>query len=294
MSNYYITTEATSDYPSSFDEKDFAVIPMSYSVCGKDYDGEREKLTPKEFYDACRNAKTKEDLPTTAMVTAYTAKEFFVPILAAGNDIIHIGFSSQLSGTYDQLCAAAEELRKEFPERRITVIDSKAACFVEGLIAYYALRARDNGASYDECVKLVEDLSGKSCGFFTIEDINHLCRTGRVSKAEAFIGSTLHIKPILHIDAEGKLIPVTKAISKKRAMHGVIDLAKKKMLPASEQKIVGIGHADAYEDALALERMAKEELGISETVIFDVGSVIGSHVGAGMLAIVLLCSDRGL
>ncbi len=294
MSNYYITTEATSDYPSSFDEKDFAVIPMSYSVCGKDYDGEREKLTPKEFYDACRNAKTKADLPTTAMVTAYTAKEFFVPILAAGNDIIHIGFSSQLSGTYDQLCAAAEELRKEFPERRITVIDSKAACFVEGLIAYYALRARDNGASYDECVKLVEDLSGKSCGFFTIEDINHLCRTGRVSKAEAFIGSTLHIKPILHIDAEGKLIPVTKAISKKRAMHGVVDLAKKKMLPASEQKIVGIGHADAYEDALALERMAKEELGISETVIFDVGSVIGSHVGAGMLAIVLLCSDRGL
>lgn len=294
MSNYYITTEATSDYPSSFDEKDFAVIPMSYSVCGKDYDGEREKLTPKEFYDACRNAKTKEDLPTTAMVTAYTAKEFFVPILAAGNDIIHIGFSSQLSGTYDQLCAAAEELRKEFPERKITVIDSKAACFVEGLIAYYALRARDNGASYDECVKLVEDLSGKSCGFFTIEDINHLCRTGRVSKAEAFIGSTLHIKPILHIDAEGKLIPVTKAISKKRAMHGVVDLAKKKMLPASEQKIVGIGHADAYEDALALERMAKEELGISETVIFDVGSVIGSHVGAGMLAIVLLCSDRGL
>ena len=294
MSNYYITTEATSDYPSSFDEKDFAVIPMSYSVCGKDYDGEREKLTPKEFYDACRNAKTKEDLPTTAMVTAYTAKEFFVPILAAGNDIIHIGFSSQLSGTYDQLCAAAEELRKEFPERRITVLDSKAACFVEGLIAYYALRARDNGASYDECVKLVEDLSGKSCGFFTIEDINHLCRTGRVSKAEAFIGSTLHIKPILHIDAEGKLIPVTKAISKKRAMHGVVDLAKKKMLPASEQKIVGIGHADAYEDALALERMAKEELGISETVIFDVGSVIGSHVGAGMLAIVLLCSDRGL
>ena len=294
MSNYYITTEATSDYPSSFDEKDFAVIPMSYSVCGKDYDGEREKLTPKEFYDACRNAKTKEDLPTTAMVTAYTAKEFFVPILAAGNDIIHIGFSSQLSGTYDQLCAAAEELRKEFPERKITVIDSKAACFVEGLIAYYALRARDNGASYDECVKLVEDLSGKSCGFFTIEDINHLCRTGRVSKAEAFIGSTLHIKPILHIDAEGKLIPVTKAISKKRAMHGVVDLAKKKMLPASEQKIVGIGHADAYEDALVLERMAKEELGISETVIFDVGSVIGSHVGAGMLAIVLLCSDRGL
>lgn len=294
MSSYFITTEATSDYPSFYKETDFAIIPMSYSVCGKDFDGDKNKLTPKEFYDACRNAKTKEDLPTTAMVTAYTAKEFFKPILEKGHDIIHVGFSSQLSGTFDQLCAAAKELREEFPERRITVIDSKAACFVEGLIAYYALRARDSGASYEDCVKLVEDLSDKSAGFFTIEDINHLCRTGRVSKAEAFIGSTLHIKPILHINPEGKLIPVTKAISKKRAMRGVIELAKENMLPASEQKLVGIGHADAYEDALALEKMVKEELGVENTVIFDVGSVIGSHVGAGMLAVILLCKDKSV
>lgn len=294
MSNYYITTEATSDYPQSLQEKDFAIIPMSYSVCGKDYDGENQKLTPKEFYDACRNAKTKEDLPTTAMVTAYTAKEFFTPILKAGHDIIHVGFSSQLSGTYDQICAAAKELGEEFPERRITVIDSKAACFVEGLVAYYALRAREAGASYDECVKTVQEISDKACGFFTIEDINHLCRTGRVSKAEAFIGSTLHIKPILHINPEGKLIPVTKAISKKRAIRGVIDLAKKHMLPPECQKLVGIGHADAYEDALALEKAVKEELGVSNTVIFDVGSVIGSHVGAGMLAVILLCSDKNV
>lgn len=294
MSTYYITTEATSDYPSSLQEKDFAVIPMSYCVCGKDYDGEKEKLSPKEFYDACRNAKTKEDLPTTAMVTAYTAKEFFRPILEKGFDIIHVGFSSQLSGTFDQICAAVNELKEEFPDRKITAIDSKAACFVEGLIAYYALRARDDGASYEDCVKLVEELSGKSCGFFTIEDINHLCRTGRVSKAEAFIGTTLHIKPILHINAEGKLIPVTKAISKKRAMRGVIELAKKKMLPPDKQKIVAIGHADAYDDALSLEKAVKEELGVKDTIIFDVGSVIGTHVGAGMLAVVLLCTDRSV
>lgn len=294
MSNYFITTEATSDYPSSLKENDFAIIPMSYSVCGKNYDGDTEKLTPKEFYDACRNAKTKEDLPSTAMVTAYTAKEFFTPILKAGHDIIHVGFSSKLSGTFDQICAAANELKEEFPDRKITVVDSKAACFVEGLIAYYALRARENGASYDDCVKLVEKLSNQSCGFFTIEDINHLCRTGRVSKAEAFIGSTLHIKPILHIDEEGRLIPVTKAISKKRAIRGVIELAKKTMLPPEEQLLVGIGHADAPEDASFLEKAVKEELGVKNTIIFDVGSVIGSHVGAGMLAVVLLCKDRNV
>ncbi len=294
MSNYFITTEATSDYPPSLEEKDFAIIPMSYSICGKDYDGDGNKLSPKEFYDACRNAKTKEDLPTTAMVTAYAAKEFFTPILKKGYDVVHVGFSSQLSGTFDQICAAAKELKEEFPDRRITVIDSKAACFVEGLIAYYALRARDNGADYDECVKLVSDLADKAAGFFTIEDINHLCRTGRVSKAEAFIGSTLHIKPILHIDPQGKLVPVSKAISKKRAMRTIVGLAKENMLPASEQKLVGIGHADAYDDALVLEKMVKEELGTENTVIFDVGSVIGSHVGAGMLAVILLCKDKTL
>lgn len=294
MSNYFITTEATSDYPPSLEEKDFAIIPMSYSICGKDYDGDGNKLSPKEFYDACRNAKTKEDLPTTAMVTAYAAKEFFTPILKKGYDVVHVGFSSQLSGTFDQICAAAKELKEEFPDRRITVIDSKAACFVEGLIAYYALRARDNGADYGECVKLVSDLADKAAGFFTIEDINHLCRTGRVSKAEAFIGSTLHIKPILHIDPQGKLVPVSKAISKKRAMRTIVGLAKENMLPASEQKLVGIGHADAYDDALVLEKMVKEELGTENTVIFDVGSVIGSHVGAGMLAVILLCKDKTL
>lgn len=294
MSKYFITTEATADFPDTLRRENFAIIPMSYSVCGEDYDGENKKLTPKQFYDICRSAKSKEDLPTTAMVTAYVAKEFFTPILKAGFDIIHIGFSSALSGTYGQLAMAEKELREEFPDRKITVIDSRSASFVEGLVAYYALEARNNGASYEECVNLVQKLSAQSCGFFTIDDINHLCRTGRVSKAEAFIGSTLKIKPVLHINEEGALIPIAKAISRKRAVRTVIELASKNMLPASEQLLVGIGHADAYEDALALEAALKEETGIKNTVIFDVGSVIGTHVGAGMLAIVLMCKDRKL
>lgn len=294
MSNYFITSEATADFPESLFKEDFRIIPMSYSVCGKDYDGDKNKLSPKEFYDICRQAKCKEDLPTTAMVTAYVAKEFFKPILMQGYDIVHIGFSQALSGTYDQLCMAVEELKQEFPQRKITVINSKSASFVEGLIIHYALDAREKGATYEQCVELIEKLSNQACGFFTIDDIKHLYRTGRVSKTEALIGGALQIKPVLCIDGEGKLVPVAKAISKKKAMRTIIDLASKNMLPAESQKLVAIGHADAFDDAVSLEKIVRETLNIDNTIIFDVGSVVGSHVGAGMLAVVLLCENRQL
>ena len=216
MSNYWITTEATADFPESLMKEDFAIIPMSYTVKGEFFDGADKKLTPKQFYDACREAKTAADLPTTSMITAYQAEEFFRPILAAGNDVIHIGFSSALSGTLEQLKMAEKTLSAEFPDRRITVIDSKSACFIEGLAAYYALLKRDEGADYDECVSYIERLLPHCAGFFTIDDIAHLQRTGRVGKAEAFIGGTLHIKPVLTVDDDGKLIPFAKSASSSR------------------------------------------------------------------------------
>ena len=292
MSKYWITTEATADYPESLMKEDFAIIPMSYTVKGEFFDGADKKLSPKQFYDACREAKTAADLPTTSMITAYQAEEFFRPILAAGNDIIHIGFSSALSGTLEQLKMAEKSLSAEFPDRRITVIDSKTACFIEGLAAYYALLKRDEGADYDECVSYIERLLPHCAGFFTIDDIAHLQRTGRVGKAEAFIGGTLHIKPVLTVDDDGKLIPFAKVISRKKALRFLVEMMRKKMLPQREQKLVAIGHADAYDDAVALEKTVKEEFGVENTVIFDVGTVIGTHVGAGMVALIFLAEDR--
>ncbi len=290
--SYYITTEATADYPDCLKRENFAVIPMPYTVKGVSYDGETAKLTPKQFYDACREAKTAAELPTTSMLTAYQAEEFFRPILAAGNDIIHIGFSSALSGTLEQLKMAEKTLSAEFPDRRITVIDSKSACFIEGLAAYCALLKRDEGADYDECVSYIERLLPHCAGFFTIDDIAHLQRTGRVGKAEAFLGGTLHIKPILTVDDDGKLIPFAKVISRKKALRFLVEMMRKKMLPQSEQKLVAIGHADAYDDAVALEKTVREEFGVENTVIFDVGTVIGTHVGAGMVALIFLAEDR--
>lgn len=294
MANYFITTEATADFPESLYTDGFAVIPMSYTVKGEFYDGAEKKLSPKEFYDACRSAKTAEDLPSTAMVTAYQAEEFFRPILRAGHDVIHIGFASALSGTLEQLKMAEKTLSEEFPDRRITVIDSKSACFIEGLAAYCALLRRAEGADYDACVGYINDILPHCCGLFTIDDIRHLQRTGRVSKAEAFIGGTLKIKPILTVDDDGRLIPFAKVISRKKAVKFLMEMMEKKMLPASEQKLVAIGHADAPEEAAALEEEVKKTFGVEKTIVFDVGSVIGTHVGAGMLALIFLGTDRSV
>ena len=287
-----ITAEATSDYPKDLLTENITIFPMSYTVNGVAYDGVTSDLSPKEFYDACRNAKTKEDLPQTSMITAYQAKEYFKPILDKGYDVIHIGFTKALSGTYDQMCMAAKELSAEFPDRKITVIESCCAAFVQGLLVWYVDKKLQSGASYDELVAYAEEIKNNCAGYFTIDDMKHLYRTGRASKTQAFLGDALQIKPILYINKIGKLIPISKQISHKKAMKTMLEYFDKKMLPANEQKLVVIMHADAYEDAQLLEKTVKDKYNLEYTEIIDVGPVIGSHVGAGMVAIIFLAKDK--
>ncbi len=288
----YITTEATADYPDNLLADNMAIIPMGYSVNGVAYDGCTQKLTPKQFYDVCRNAKSKEDLPQTAMVTAYAAQEFFRPLLEAGHDIVHIGFASALSGTLDQLNAAARELREQFPDRKIAVIDSRCACFVEGLLVYHTMLKRNEGASFDELVAYAEQLRDQCIGYFVVDDLKHLMRTGRTSRAAAYIGEALQIKPLLYINREGQLVPIAKAISRKKAIRTLVSYFTQKALPLENQPLVAVGHADCPDDAQALVELLRNEYGVANTIVFDVGPVIGTHVGAGMLALVALGKDK--
>lgn len=287
-----ITAEATSDYPERLLTENITIFPMGYTVNGVAYDGMETKLSPKEFYDSCRKAKSKEDLPQTTMITAYQAQELFRPILEKGYDVIHIGFTKSLSGTYDQMCMAAKELSAEFPDRKITVIESCCAAFVQGLLVWYVDKKLQSGASYDELVAYAEEIKNNCAGYSTIDDMKHLYRTGRASKTQAFLGDALQIKPILYINKIGKLIPISKQISHKKAMKTMLEYFDKKMLPANEQKLVVIMHADAYEDAQLLEKTVKDKYNLEYTEIIDVGPVIGSHVGAGMVAIIFLAKDK--
>lgn len=288
----YLTTEATADFPQSMLKENCAIIPMGYTVNGTAYDGETTKLSPSEFYNACRQATCKEDLPQTTMVTAYAAECFFRPILQAGHDILHIGFSSALSGTCDQIRAAAQTLREEFPDRRIEVVDSLSACFVEGLLYYYVLQKRDSGANMDELVAYTENMRLQCNGYFIVDDLKHLMRTGRTSRAAAFIGGALQIKPMLYINNEGKLVPIAKAMSRKKAVRTLLNKVSERAFPLDSQQLIAVGHADCESDAMALADVLRTEYHAPNVMVFDIGPVIGTHVGAGMLAIILLAPDR--
>ena len=285
-----ITTEATADYPESLLRDDIKIIPMGYTVNGIGYDGVEEKLTPHEFYDAVATAKTASDLPQTSQVTAYVAEEFFSKYMEEGYDIIHIGFDSALSGTLEQEKMAAKACQEKYPDRKITIIDSLSACFGQGLLAYYTLVEKDKGASYEELVKFVEDTKLNINHLFAIDDLMHLCRTGRATKNEAYLGSALHIKPVLYIPNNGKLVPYTKVISQKKAIKTLIETMQKNAVKPGKDVLVGVGSADDP-DSVQFMKEIIEDMGY-KTVEFDVGPVIGTHVGKGMIVIIYLGSNR--
>ena len=285
-----ITTEATADYPESLLRDDIKIIPMGYTVNGIGYDGIDEKLSAHDFYEAVAQAKTASDLPQTSQVTEYVAEEFFTKYLEEGYDIIHIGFDSALSGTLEQEKMAVKACQEKFPDRKIALIDSLAACFGEGYLAYLALLKKDEGASFEEIVKYVEDVKLNINHLFAIDDLMHLCRTGRATKNEAYLGAALHIKPVLYIPNNGKLVPYTKVISQKKAIKTLIETFQKNAVSPDKMPLVGIGSADDPDSVQFMKRLI-EDLGY-KTVEFEVGPVIGTHVGKGMIVIIYLGSNR--
>ena len=209
--SYYITTDATCDFPQEWSYfENFKIIPMTYTIGDTEY-GIDKNLSGKEFFDAIRNGA----MPTTSLITSFFAEEFFRPILKAGNDILHICFSSSLSSTYQNVLTAVEELKQEFPERKFYMLDSKCATTGEGLLAYYALKARDNGMSIEDNYNETLIRRDKICVYFTPDDLFHLMRGGRVSKTAAIAGSLLKIKPMLYVNKDGKLSTIDKIKGRK-------------------------------------------------------------------------------
>lgn len=283
--SYYITTDATCDLPQKFYEENFKVIPMSYTLEGMEY-GITNFLTPEEFYIKLDNGS----VATTALVNTFFAKEFFTPILKSGKDILHICFSSGLSGSYQNLVLAVEELKKEFPNRLIYLIDSKCACCGEGLLVYYSLKARKEGLSLEDNYKFTLKMSQNICHYFTVDDLHFLHRGGRLSKAQAIFGTILKIKPVLYCNAEGKLQNIDKVVSRKKSLVALVDKFEKKN--TSDEQLVLIGHAKCVKDAEYLKEKLLERFPKLNVEITDIGPVIGSHSGPGTVAFFFVGSDR--
>lgn len=284
----HIVTDATTDFPKQFYEKDFTVLPMGYMLDDEDFDGENKTITAKEFYDYMRAGRKTN----TRMVDEATILKYVEPLLKEGKDVLYVVFSSGLSGTYDNAVRVFKELHEKYPACKLAAVDSYNASMGEGLLVWYTLKKRAEGASFEELCKYVEETQTHLCSYFTVDDLKHLARLGRVTKTAAFIGSLANIKPVLFVNSKGKLIPIAKVVSRKKSLKALVDKMEEKMLPVSEQKKIFIGHGDCYDDAVFVKNEIEKRFGLDCIVIDYIGPVIGAHAGAGVVALFFLGTDK--
>lgn len=282
MREYVITTDNNADLPDSFYEKHgIGCTWFSYTMEGKHYS--HENFMPVgEFYRKMREGS----MPTTAQVNPAEVRNLFEPYLKEGKDILHIAFSSGLSGTYNSCRIAAEELKEEYPERKIIVKDSLAASLGQGLLVYLAQKRKESGEDMEAVADWVENNRKHIVHLFTVDDLNHLYRGGRVSRTTAVLGGMLNIKPILHVDDAGKLIPIGKVRGRKKSLLELVDQMDKKIGSYREKcDTIFISHGDCLKEVEYLASKVKEKYSIKTVLINHVGAVIGAHSGPGTMAL---------
>lgn len=288
--SYRITTDSTCDLPRSFyEERQIEYIGLSFRLGEQQYTESKDlPLTSREFYDLLRSGVKV----STMQVNAYEFIQFAEPFLQAGEDILHISFSSGLSGTYSSVVQGAEELKEKYPDRTIVVIDSLCACMGEGLLVYYADQNRKAGMSLSDNANWLMENRLKVCHLFTVNDLMHLHRGGRLSKTSAVLGSMIGIKPILHVNDEGKLAVIGKARGRAAALQGLIDKMKERVDGTIADQTIFISHADCEEDAQKLAEMVKTTFGVTNILIHSIGAVIGGHAGPGTIAVYFMGTKR--
>ncbi len=288
--DYAVITDSTADLsPELVRELDVEIIPLQFVIDDHTYlnypDG--RELSEKAFYQMLRQQKTA----TTVQVNASRFVEFFEPILQQGRDILYIAFSSGLSGTYHSSLMAREELQEKYPERRIYICDSLAASMGEGLLVYHAVMEKRKGKDISEVYQWVEDHKKNLCHWFTVDDLHHLKRGGRVSSATALVGTMLGIKPVLHVDDEGHLVNVDKVRGRRQSLQAMAEKMRQ-TCTHPENQMVFISHGDCLEDAQALADMVRERMQVKDIVIHYIGPVIGAHSGPGTVALFFLGIKR--
>ena len=289
---FQITTDNTADLPVEYlQEHNIGCIPISYILDGVTYGGEKE-LDWKEFY---RLMREDGKMPTTSQINPEEAKYFFEKMIQTEKEILHLAFSSGLSGTYNNMRLAAEEVMEEHPEVKIIVIDSLAASMGEGLFVQKAVKLRDEGKSMEETAEWLKAHALNVVHVFTVDDLFHLYRGGRVSKTSAVIGTLAAIKPKLHVDDEGHLIVIGKPRGRKKSLNALVDYMEEKMgswLQENKDDYVFISHSDCLEDAEYVRDRIKERFGMEHFMINHIGPTIGAHTGTGTVALFFMGESR--
>jgi DegV family protein with EDD domain len=271
-------SDLTKEY---FNEYDMEMVSLTVHLDETDYkDG--IDILPKNVFDAMRKGKS----PKTSQVSPQTFKDIFTEYANSNQTLIYLAFSSELSGTYQTAKMMEQEVKEEYPDADIHVLDTKCASIGYGLVVLNAAKMAKEGKSKEE---IIDDATNRALHMehiFTVDDLEYLKRGGRVSKTAAFVGTLLNIKPILHVE-QGKLIPLEKMRGTKKLLGRMMELMEERG-GDFENQVVGISHGDDLERAEQLAEMIKEKFGVKEFVIEYVGSAIGAHAGPGTIALFFL------
>ena len=286
MRDFVIFTDSCCDLPAELaKEMEVEVLPLSVNMEDKEYrnflDG--RDIGFHEFYETIRNGA----MPTTAAVSVGAFEEAMRSVLEAGKDILCLNFSSALSTTYQSAVIAADDLRAEFPEAKIFVEDSLSASLGQGLLVYLCHREKMSGKTIEEVREFARKTIPAVRAWFTVNDLNHLKRGGRISAATAMFGTMLSIKPVMRVDETGHLVAVSKARGRKAALMALVDEMERQAVDPGEQTVF-ISHGDCREDAELVAEEVRRRFGTKDIVIHFIGPVIGSHTGCGVLALFYL------
>ncbi|MDE7334426.1 MAG: DegV family protein [Lachnospiraceae bacterium] len=290
MESFKIITNTTADLPIDYiEENQLGLIYFNYIMDGISY-GKDKELDWKEFY---RLMREEGKMPTTSQVNPQQYKEYFTEFLKEDKNLLYISFSSGLSGSCGNAVLAADELMEENEGCRIMVVDSKCASMGEGLFVHKAVQMKKQGKSMEETADYLNQLVPHLTHVFTVDDLNHLYRGGRVSKAAAVVGTIAAIKPILHVDDEGHLIPISKIRGRKKSLNALVDYMEEKIKGYSgKNDIIFISHGDALADAEYVKAEIEKRFGMKEFMINHIGPTIGAHSGPGTIALFFEGSSR--
>lgn len=287
MPSFKIITDSACDLPKTMlDALGVVTIPLHLNFRGECLEDSVDDSI-KTVYDALRAGESA----STSAVNPDRWASVIEPVLAGGEDVLVIAFSSGLSTTYQSAVIAGNELMEKYPERKVSVVDSLAASLGQGLLVWYACKKREEGLSLEALTAWVEEYRFKLCHWFTVGDLMYLKRGGRISATTALIGTMLNIKPILHMDNEGHLISMSKARGRKAAIEALAAKLGELGIPGANNTIF-ICQGDCIADAEYLKKLAMEKYGVKEVFIGYTGAVIGSHSGPGTLAIFFLGEHR--
>ena len=283
--SFTIVTDSSCNLPEYLiDTYDLKVLPLEFVVEEQVYHSYlKGSVTDlSKFYSMMREGK----IITTSLPSLEDADVLIREEFEAGNDVLYLGFDSAISGTYDNISSYFERIKKEeFPQCKLECIDTKAAALGEGIFVLEAVKMREQGMSLDQAADWARTNTLSFAHWFTVDDLTYLQRGGRVSKGAAFAGSLLNIKPVLHVDDDGKLVPVEKVRGRRKSLQALVERFAEGASEPKDGQLVGISHGDCAEDAEYVRSQIAERFGVSDFVVNDLDPVIGAHSGPGTVAL---------